>query len=306
VVADIRRLWSDARCEGALHVRRLPDGPAVEVDADRRMVLASVFKVAVALEFHSRVADGDLDGTRMVTTRPASRTPGVAGLSIFRDEATVSLRDLAYLMLSVSDNAATDELIAAVGLDAVNARLHVCGCRHTRIECDLAALLDGVGRDLGFADYSELLDAQAGRLGPESLARSTDQERIGKLSALDPEQTTSSTPRDMTTLLAAIAADTAGPPEACGLVRNTMSRQVGGRLVADARPGVEVAAKGGSLFGRVYNEIALVTVDGAVFAVAVLTRADRPFVDKTPVNRAIASAAFRAIDAIGTSGAATA
>jgi beta-lactamase class A len=34
-----------------------------------------------------------------------------------KDEASMSVRDLVIAMLTVSDNAATDELIAAVGLD---------------------------------------------------------------------------------------------------------------------------------------------------------------------------------------------
>lgn len=51
---------------------------------------------------------------------PAHRTSGPTGLSVFADEAALSVRDLVLMMMAVSDNAATDILICLTGLDSVN------------------------------------------------------------------------------------------------------------------------------------------------------------------------------------------
>lgn len=295
---EIRRLFDEAGCQGALHARRLPDGPAVEVDADRLTALASVFKVAVALELYSQVATGQIDPTEVVTTTPASRTLGPAGMSNFRD-AAVSLRDLTFLMLTISDNAATDEILRVVGVDAVNARLAACGCDRTTIVGDLATMLDEVADDLGFSSYQELLSAQRGELGDAAKARSTDQTRIDQCRALDVAHGTRSTPRDMTTLLAAIWADTAGPQAACQRLREIMGQQLGGRFSRVAPDGVNVAAKGGALFGRIHNEIGVLQyTEHETYAVAIHTRAHRPFTNNARINTAIGDAALVAINAI--------
>jgi beta-lactamase class A len=118
--------------------------------------MASTVKVPVALELYAQVADGSIDPTMPVTLTAADRTLGPRGLSQFEDPVTASVRDLAYLMMSVSDNAATDVITDMVGIDAVNARLRSIGCAQTVVVSTVRELIDDVGRDLGFADYREL------------------------------------------------------------------------------------------------------------------------------------------------------
>nr|QQZ49970.1 serine hydrolase [Phenylobacterium glaciei] len=134
------------------------------------------------------------------------------------------------MMLTISDNAATDLLIARVGLDAINARAVMCGCRETRIVSDLKTLLDTMAVDLAFRSYAELLNAQAGKLGPAAQAGSTDPARIAAIAALDPARGSRTTARDMTTLLAAVWNDTAALPPACATLRDVMGQQVTRRL----------------------------------------------------------------------------
>ena len=65
----------------------------------------------------------------------------------------MSLRDLSYLMLTISDNAAADAVIAAVGIPAVNERLHAVGCRDTVVVENVQAMLDGMATDTGHRNY---------------------------------------------------------------------------------------------------------------------------------------------------------
>lgn len=294
--ADIARLFEAAGCQGALHAIALSSGAEFGLEADAPMVMASVLKTPVALEFYAQVEAGLLDGAQAIELQPGDITPGATGISNFQDPVRMSLRDLASMMMTISDNAATDRLIGAVGLDAVNARLQACGCVATVLESDLMSLLDGVAVEMGVASYAELLGAQSGRLGPAARAQSTDPLRVGAVAALDPMRTSHTTARDMTRLLAAIWNDTAAPPAACAAVREVMARQVTRRLEAAVADGGSLAAKSGGLFGRVRNEIGVVgDPDGRRYAVAVFTHAHAAFAGVAQINAAMGEAARRAI-----------
>jgi beta-lactamase class A len=283
----------DDEIDLALHVVRLVDGADVGERADEPWVMASVVKVAIGLELSLQEAEGRIDPSRPVTIDPRQATPGPVGISRFRHPVTMSLRDVAYLMLTISDNAATDVVTAAVGLDAVTARLQAIGCDTTHVVSDIATMLDGVATDLGFPDYAELLRAQSGERGPEAQARATDQRRIDACRALDPTVATRTTARDMTRLLTAIWADEASAP-----LRAAMAEQVTRRMAPAVPDGGTLAAKSGGLFGRIRNEVGVITDpgrDGTAYAFAVLTRAHRPFAGEAAANAAMAAAVANAI-----------
>ena len=110
----------------------------------------------------------------------------------------MSLRDLSYMMLTISDNAAADAVTAAVGIPTVNDRLRAIGCRETVVVESLSAMLEGVASDMGHRNYNELVAAQNGEMdltpGPEL----PTPERIERCRALDPLQTSRTTARDAT------------------------------------------------------------------------------------------------------------
>jgi beta-lactamase class A len=289
------RIFNEAGCSGSIHAVRLSDGAEVSHEADRSHVLASVVKVAIGLEFYDQVEGGRLDPTQIVTLEPEFRTPGPVGISQFNDAVTVSLRDLGYLMLTISDNAATDVVTAAVGIAAVNERLIAIGCHETVVVESLMEMLDGVASDLGHRGYSELIAAQNGEMGPEVQAKAVDSERIEQCRALDPLKTSRTTARDATRLLAAVWRGTAASPEACRSLRRVMSQQVTRRLARAVLDGGTLEAKSGGPFRRVRNEIALITDPGGeAYAVAVFTRSyeakTSPYVIDSAMDLAVTEA----------------
>lgn len=289
-------IFEEAGCSGSMHAVALGSGAEVAHDPDRPAVSASVVKVPIGLEFYAQADAGALDASASVTIDSSNRTFGATGVSRFQDPATISLRDLAYLMLTISDNAATEVIRSTVGRDAINVRLAGVGCADT-VVVDFRAMLEGVAADLGFADYPELLAAQRGELGEEARLRSTDQDAIDACRALDPSQTNRTTARDSTRLLAAIWADTAASPAACARLRSVMAEQVTRRLGSGVPPGGTLAAKSGALFGRVANEIAVITDPaGDAYAIGVFTRAHVPFRNRSRINAAMARAAAMAIE----------
>lgn len=297
VRSTLDHLFDAAGCAGSVHAVRLSDGAEVGYEADRPHVLASVVKVPIGLEFYAQADSGEIDPTAAVTLGPEARTPGPVGISQFKDPVVVSLRDLAYLMLTISDNVATDAVTEAIGIDRVNQRLQAAGCHDTVVVEGISAMLDGVAADLGYDTYHQLVAAQRGDDGPQAEAEATDPARIDRCRALDPAQTSRTTAPDATRLLTTIWSDTAASPTACAQLREVMAQQVTCRLGPAVPNGGTLAAKSGSLFGRVRNEIGVVTSpDGETYAVAVLTRAHRPFQAEAAINAAMATAAATALN----------
>jgi len=143
-LADVLRA---AGCEGCMHVLDIDSGRAIGLYPDQVVVAASVFKVVVAVELYRQAAVEGLAVTDHVHIDDDNRTAGPTGLSNAQDPATLSLRDLASLMLSISDNTATDALIARVGLERINATIQALGLRHTVLVGDLRGLIASIIED---------------------------------------------------------------------------------------------------------------------------------------------------------------
>lgn len=282
-----------------MHVEALDGSGSISVDADERVVTASTFKVFVALELFEQVAEGRLDAQARVAVEPTARTFGPTGLSCFSDTADLSLRDLAYMMLAFSDNAATDVLVERVGLDAINARLAALGLHDTAVPSDLAGVLQKIAAHVGFASYDELARAQLGELGAEAQARAMDVSLIPSCEVFDAPTTIHTTPRDMARFLGLIWRDDAGSWEACEHVRTLMALELGNRWREYFEPGVHVSTKGGSLAGLVRNQVGVVEYsEGDAYAVAIFTRADAPFERQHVIGRAIPEAAAVAVQSL--------
>lgn len=290
------QLFAQAGCQGRLYAVDVDGEGEVSAGGDELAVAASVFKVAVALEVLTQAATGRLDPGKRIRVSPSQRTSGSTGLSVFADEADLSVRDLAMMMLTVSDNAATDILIDLAGLDAIHATLTSLGLRRTIIPGPLRDELDSIGQDAGFAGWTDLEQASATFSAQEE---QRVRESLPLARALDPQQAIRTTPREMAALLRLIWRDEAGPADACAQVRQMMARQVTRHRLALGFPrtGVQVAAKSGSLLGIIGNEAGVITMPGGHrYAVAVFTRAHRPYHNEHEINAAIGTAAARAVE----------
>jgi beta-lactamase class A len=191
-------------------------------------------------------------------------------------------------MLSISDNTATDAIIARVGLKRINATVRELGLQHTVIVSDLRGLIASVVADAGVSSWDALW----------SLSPDERDERLKQCRALDPAHATRTTPYDMACLLGSIWRDEAAPA-ACAEVRRLMGQQTSYRLATGFPPEIAVQAKSGSLLGRVRNEIGVVTYpDAHRYAVAVFTRSHRPATRQPALDQAIGTVAALAVDEI--------
>ncbi len=280
----IRDAFDTAGVTGRLHALDIDSGAEINAGADLPVVTASVHKLCLLVALHQQAAAGRVDLTEQIECPPAGRTSGPTGLAAMLDPVRMSLRDAAYLMMAVSDNASADILLERVGLDAVNDTTARLGLTHTHAVHTFGRILATIRQD-------------AGPGGPQAL---TDPYVIARLRALDPARTNHSTPRDMTRLLAAVWRDEACPPEHCAAVRRLLGLQVWPHRMASGFPfdDVHVAGKTGSL-PTVRNEVGVIEYpDGGRYAVAVFTRAASTAATLPPADAVIGTTARIAVDAL--------
>ena len=159
----------------------------------------------------------------------ARRTAGPTGLAAMRDPVRMSVRDLLYLMLAVSDNAACDALYDRVGAGAVDAAVAALGLRSTVVRGCCRDLARSMQEDTGAADSGEVF------------ARLREPGTLDRLAVLDPDRTSRSTPREMTRLLGAVWRDEAASAESCAELRRLMGLQVWPHRLSAGFPGDDVA-----------------------------------------------------------------
>jgi beta-lactamase class A len=251
------------------------------VGADDAVVIASIFKILLVLEFARQVVAGQLDPRERVRVTSADRLGGW-GTAGCLDDVELSLRDLAYFAMSVSDNSAADLLLDRVGLDTVRLLAKELGLDRTRIVGGPRDLLESMLAEVGARDEREFAVRYP----------ALPDERKRRLAVLDPRHTTASTPREITRLLRLVWTDAAGPPGACALVRDLMGRQVfRHRLVSGFPDDVAVAAKTGTLPGLHMEAGVARYPDGACYAIAVFARTQDLTASRATVDAAIGRAA---------------
>ncbi|MCX4457310.1 class A beta-lactamase-related serine hydrolase [Streptomyces sp. NBC_01340] len=287
----IREVFAGAGAEGLLHavpVGARPPGEVreVAVGADEPVAIASIFKVLLVLEFARQVAAGQLDPRERVRVTAADRLGGW-GTAGCADDVELSLRDLAFFAMSVSDNAAADLLLDRVGLDTVRLLAKELGLDRTRIVGGPRDVLESMLAEVGAGDEREFAVRYP----------SLPDDRKRRMAVLDPLRTNASTPRETSELLRLIWRDEAGSREACAQVRDLMRRQVfRHRLVSGFPDDVTVAAKTGTLPG-LHMETGVVRYpDGGCYAISVFARTRELTAGRPTVDAAIGAAAGIAVD----------
>ncbi|MGW0801726.1 serine hydrolase [Nonomuraea sp. NPDC002799] len=277
---DLDALFRPAGVTGWLYAADIDSGRAVGHGADEPLPIASMWKVPLLVEFCRQADAGLLDPSSRVTVTAADRVAGPTGISGMLDDVTISLRDLAYLMIVVSDNTSADVLLRQVGRDAVNAMLGTFGLAGTR-----------VAYGAGAADDS--MDADTGHGWPY-----VDPEDISRLSALDPARTNRGTPREMAALFGLIWRDEAASAQSCAWMRAVFNMQVWPHRLASGFPYDDVAVSGktGTL-PTLRNEAGVVEYpDGGRYAVAVFTRSFSTALNQPRADAVIGTAARMAVD----------
>jgi beta-lactamase class A len=130
---------------------------------DEVFAQASSIKITVLADLYLQVQQGKLKLTDSYTVQSADLVPDSDIMGGLTPGVTrLTLRDLATMMVAVSDNSATNVLIDRVGMQNVNAILDSLGLTHTRLRrkmMDLQAAKEGRENISTPREMMTLLDA---------------------------------------------------------------------------------------------------------------------------------------------------
>jgi beta-lactamase class A len=141
----------------------LTDGHKYQLHANDVFPQASSIKICVLAELYRQAQQGKLKLTDVYTVNSADLVQDSDIMNGLTPRVTrITLRDLATMMVAVSDNAATNVLIDRVGMDNVNAFLNAQGLPETRLRrkmMDVKAAAEGRENVSTPNEMSKLLEA---------------------------------------------------------------------------------------------------------------------------------------------------
>jgi beta-lactamase class A len=223
-----------------VYVRDMEGGYGYGVRADETFFSASIIKVPVMVAVYRKVEKGKLTFSQEVELKEEDWAAGAGWLQWEEAGTKQTVGDLLLLMMTQSDNVATNALIRMVG-----GREHV----------------NDVTESLGAKDTL--------------LYQKVSSER-GAVPGLDNR----TTPHDMAIMLQKIADGEAASEKSCGYMKELMlTNELDWWLDAGLPENVYAANKAGWLY-RVYGDVGIVEHDGHRYTVAILSKHGSATVDE--------------------------
>lgn len=150
-----------------------PDGDTWAYHGNRKFVAASTVKIPIMVEVFRRIDTGRLSLEERYTLVDDDRTPGSGVLNHMRAGVELSLYDLIYLMISISDNVATNILIRMVGMDAVNRTMAELGMASSNLSREMRGRPADPEEDENFATPNDYARAIAAILDGEAASKAS-------------------------------------------------------------------------------------------------------------------------------------
>ena len=148
----------------ALAARHVESGRTWRHRAQHRVPSASLIKLPILAAFWQAVEAGRLDPGERVAVPAEARVDGTGVLKALAPGLRPTWSDLATLMISVSDNVATNVIIDRLGMEAIQGWIDGAGLAQTRLErrmMDRPAMSAGRQNWTSAADMEALLSAIA-------------------------------------------------------------------------------------------------------------------------------------------------
>ncbi len=239
VLGGMRQKIEDYPGVAGVYVRELDGDFGYGVRPDEQFFSASIIKVPVMVAVYRKVEEGELSFSQQVEIKEEDWAAGAGWLQWEEAGTRQTVGDLLLLMMTQSDNVATNALVRLVG-----------GSEH----------VNEVARSLGAKDTL--------------LYQKVSSER-GAVPALDNR----TTPRDMATMLQKIADGEAAGEKSCGYMIDLMhTNELDWWLDAGLPVGVDAANKAGWLY-KVYGDVGIVESGDRRYVVAILSKHGSATVD---------------------------
>ena len=292
--AVVEQAIEDSSGDMGVAIKHLETGEELAVNGDRSFPMASAFKVPILVEFFNQVDAGKIRLDEMISLGPLDPHLGSGQLKDYIvPGVSLSMENLAFLMMRISDNTATDIVLDRVGIDNVNHRMSALGITGISVN---RSTQDLIMNQMGFQGWNT-----EGMTHDEILAKLNDYEVApGELemsaARFDVDLQDTATPIAMNQLLEKILLHQAASPQASTRIVEIMLECETGldRMRGLLPDTVSVAHKTGTIGGTVNDvEIIFLPEGRGHVLLSVLSKGTE---DRDKVARAIADIARYAYD----------
>ncbi len=260
------------------YMRHIEREEELAIEADKVFPLGAVFQIGVMVEVFRQSDKQKLSLDETIELQDSMKSVGPGIVHYLSTGLEFSLKDLIVLMMTISDNSATDLLWKKVGIQSVNMMLRELGFNRTDIsipnrEYYLLSLLQGEEfeglsmtefiriwknkshleimrslsalqtqtNDLPIEEFRARVEAMYGRRGKK---------RFNQKRTFDEAVDNQGSPREMGMLLSKVFEGQLSSPSACQRMLGIMLlRQDQSSIASFLPPEIAVAGKGGSLAG---------------------------------------------------------
>jgi beta-lactamase class A len=261
VRSEIERLADATGGIVGVAATHLVTGRHIGYREDELFPTASVIKLPLLVTLYEDAIAGRIDLSERVTYREDTKVAGSGVLQFLDDGLNPTVRDLSVLMMSVSDNTATDLLFDRVGKRRIESTMGRLGLQSIRVPFDIREMLmELVDLDHtqpgGYDELRRRLRLSAGSGGRSMIATQADR----------------ATPADMCRLLELIESRAILDPDSCTAIVELLKRiQSATRIPGLLPKGTVVAHKTGS-YRRLRNDVGIVYAPSGPYAVALFAR----------------------------------
>lgn len=276
-----------------LHVRNLETGTEVAINADELFPLASIYKIPMMVQVFRDAEAGRLKLNERVTLTDEDKRFGSGLFRYFSPGLDPTIHDLMLLMITVSDNEATDLLLKRVGVQNVTATLRQLGLRDVTVD---RSTKDVVADWMALADPKFRERSLASILGDEHVFDQISPEQLDRANrAFAEDKRDHGSARAINDLLTKIFRSEAASEKSCRDMLDIMKQQ----LYRDGIPrylnDAIVANKTGQI-GYTTNDAAIVYAGKQHLALTVFTLRANESVTVEEVNERIAKIARIVVD----------
>lgn len=138
---ELDKILTETKGTFGIAIKHLERDEETIINGDKFFQLASVVKVQILTTLMHEVGKGNLDLSERITIKNTDKVPGSGVLKEMDEGMTVTIKDLATLMIIISDNMATDKLLKIVGVENVNRYMNELGLEQLSIDYSIWKLL---------------------------------------------------------------------------------------------------------------------------------------------------------------------
>jgi beta-lactamase class A len=258
-IADrITTLTKDFKGKVVLYAKNLETGKDVAIGADTKVRTASTIKLPILCTLESLIAAGKVRWDERIVLKPEDKVSGSGVLGDLADGTDLTVRNLATLMIIVSDNTATNLILDRITADAVNDYLDTIGLPQTRSNRKVRGDGAKLAAPTGWSKAGLLEENKRYGLGvstPREMVRLLEQLHQGKIVSADVSK------------------------DILGILEQQKIKDGIGRHLPDD---IHLASKSGSL-DALRSDVGIVYTKGGPIAMAI-TVDDMPVTDYSPDN----------------------